>query len=125
MKQPGKMPVEILIGAIQCLTTIGRNQSLRGAIVNTETMDVLCTSFELTCPTTVEYKIACCNALAILCVDRIGRSAFLKCHGPRRLYNLLCDVSSVPTRSAAAQLVQLLCADPVLADAFVNARYLN
>ncbi|XP_031835637.2 uncharacterized protein LOC116428314 isoform X1 [Nomia melanderi] len=126
MKQSaGKVPIEILMGAVECLTTIARHQFLRSTIINTDTMDVVCASFELTCPTITDYKIACCNALPILCTDKTGRTAFLKVRGPTRLYNLLCDVKSIPTRNAAAQLVQLLCADPVLADVFVQARYLN
>ncbi|XP_053997901.1 uncharacterized protein LOC128886763 [Hylaeus anthracinus] len=72
-----------------------------------------------------DYKIACCDTIAILCVDKIGRSAFLKAPGPRKLYNLLVDVKSIPVRNAAVQLIQSLCADPSLADAFVQARYLN
>nr|XP_033342609.1 armadillo repeat-containing protein 3-like [Megalopta genalis] len=126
MRQPVlKVPVEILNGAIECLTTIGRSQSLRSAIITADVMDALCASFKLTCPATTDYKIACCNALSTLCVDQLGRSVFLKVHGPNRLYNLLCDVGSVPTRNAATQTIQLLCADPVLANAFVQARYLN
>ncbi|XP_015437394.1 PREDICTED: armadillo repeat-containing protein 3-like [Dufourea novaeangliae] len=120
-----KVPIEILIGAVECLTTIAKNQSLRSSIISTDVIDVICTSFELTCPITTDYKIACCNALSVLCMDNVGRSAFLKVHGPSRLYNLLCDVRSIPIRNAAAQIVQLLCVDPVLADAFVQARYLN
>lgn len=72
-----------------------------------------------------DYKIACCDALSVLCADEAGRAGFLRAHGPRRLYNLLCDVKTIPVRSAAAQLIQLLCADPELANAFVTARYLN
>ncbi|XP_053983768.1 uncharacterized protein LOC128879020 [Hylaeus volcanicus] len=126
MKQTtGKVPIEILVGAVESLTTIARNRSLRNVIVNSNTVDTACASFELTCPMMNDYKIACCNAIAILCVDKIGRSAFLKAHGPRKLYNLLVDVKSIPVRNAAVQLIQLLCADPSLADAFVQARYLN
>lgn len=72
-----------------------------------------------------DFKIACCKALSIMCVEKTGRREFLKAEGPAKLYNLLCDVKSIPIRTAAAQLVQLLCTDAVLADAFVAARYLN
>lgn len=72
-----------------------------------------------------EFKIACSNALSVFCMDKAGRVAFLKVNGPNRLYNMLSDVKSTAIRNSAAQLVQLLCGDPVLADAFVSARYLN
>lgn len=72
-----------------------------------------------------DFKIACCKALSTMCIEKIGKQEFLKARGPERLYNLLCDVKSIPIRNAAAQLIQLLCADPVLADTFVSARYLN
>lgn len=72
-----------------------------------------------------DFKIACCKALSIMCVDKTGRQEFLNVKGPSRLYNLLCNVKVIPIRNAAVQLIQVLCADPVLADAFVSARYLN
>nr|XP_034193307.1 armadillo repeat-containing protein 3 isoform X1 [Osmia lignaria] len=126
IRQPiGKIPVEILVGIIECLTTIARNEILRSAIINADTIDAMCASFELTCTSMNEFKIACCNALSVFCIDNAGRVAFLKVNGPNRLYNMLSDVKSTAIRNSAAQLVQLLCADPVLADAFVSARYLN
>nr|XP_012135252.1 PREDICTED: armadillo repeat-containing protein 3 isoform X2 [Megachile rotundata] len=126
MKQPiGKVPVEVLVGMVKCFIIIARNQILRPTVVNVEVIDAMCTSFELTCPSMDDFKIACCNALAVLCMEKAGRAAFLKAHGHKRLYTLLTEVRSTPIRNAAAQLIQLLCGDPVLANAFVSAKYLN
>ncbi|KAK2588513.1 hypothetical protein KPH14_001089 [Odynerus spinipes] len=80
---------------------------------------------EIDCPTLDELKILCCNALSKLCIDTIGRDAFLKIHGPSKLHYLLSDLHSIPVRNAAVQLVQLLCADPVLANVFVQTKYLS
>ncbi|XP_033345659.1 armadillo repeat-containing protein 3 [Bombus vosnesenskii] len=126
MKQTGgKVPVEILVGVIECIITIARNQALRDTIITGDIIDAICASFELSCISMNDFKIACCKALSTMCIEKIGKQEFLKAQGPERLYNLLCDVKSIPIRNAAAQLIQLLCADPVLADTFVSARYLN
>ncbi|XP_076670799.1 armadillo repeat-containing protein 3 [Andrena cerasifolii] len=126
MKQPGdKVPAEVLVLSVECLTIIARNQGLRTILIKGDVIDAMCASFDLTSPSMDDYKIACCNALSLLCLDEAGRAGFLKARGPSKLYNLLCDVRSIPIRNAAAQLVQLLCADPVLSNAFVSARYLN
>ncbi|XP_053997902.1 armadillo repeat-containing protein 3-like [Hylaeus anthracinus] len=48
MKQTtGKVPIEILVGAVESLTTIARNRSLRNVIVNSNTVDTVCASFEV------------------------------------------------------------------------------
>lgn len=48
MKQTvGKVPVEFLIGAVKCLTTIAMYQLLRTIIVNGEIIDVICAAFEV------------------------------------------------------------------------------
>ncbi|XP_031771074.1 uncharacterized protein LOC100872598 isoform X1 [Apis florea] len=126
MKQTiGKVPVEILVDTVDCLISIARNQVLRDIIINTDIIEAMCASFELTCISMDDFKIACCKALSMMCLEEKGRQEFLKIEGPKRLYNLLCDIKSIPIRNAAAQLIQLLCADPVLANAFVSARFLN
>ncbi|XP_043798435.1 uncharacterized protein LOC122717944 isoform X1 [Apis laboriosa] len=125
MKTIGKVPVEILVDAVDCLISIARNQVLRDIIINTDIIEAMCASFELTCISMDDFKIACCKALSMMCLEEKGRQEFLKIEGPKRLYNLLCDIKSIPIRNAAAQLIQLLCADPVLANAFVSARFLN
>lgn len=126
MKQTiGKVPVEILVDTVDCLISIARNQELRDIIINTDIIEAMCASFELTCTSMDDFKIACCKALSMMCLEEKGRQEFLKIEGPKRLYNLLCDIKSIPIRNAAAQLIQLLCADPVLANAFVSARFLN
>lgn len=72
-----------------------------------------------------EVKVLSCQALSMFCIDRIGRDAFLKIHGPSRLHYLLSDLHSIPVRNAAVQLVQSLCADQVLANVFVKTKYLS
>ncbi|CAL7941681.1 unnamed protein product [Xylocopa violacea] len=121
----GKVPVEILVGVVECLDTVARNHALKYAIISTDVIDALCASFELSCVSMNDLKIACCKVLSALCVEKSGRQEFLKAKGPSRLHYLLCDVKSIPIRNAAAQMIQLLCADPVLADAFVSTRYLH
>ncbi|XP_076757269.1 armadillo repeat-containing protein 3 [Xylocopa sonorina] len=121
----GKVPVETLVGAVECLDTIARNHALKHAIINIDVIDALCASFELSCVSMNDLKIACCKVLSALCVEKSGRLEFLKAKGPSRLHNLLCDVKSIPIRNAAAQLIQLLCADPVLADAFPAIKLTN
>ncbi|CAK9815090.1 Armadillo repeat-containing protein 3 [Anthophora plagiata] len=126
MKQTvGKVPAEILVGVVECFIAIGRNLTLKRSIISPDLIDVLSASFELTCKLMNDLKIACCTALSILCTEKSGRQEFLKTGGPERLYNLLCDVDSIPVRNAGVQLIQSLCADPILADAFVKARYLH
>ncbi|KOX79073.1 Armadillo repeat-containing protein 3, partial [Melipona quadrifasciata] len=82
MKQSaGRVPVEILVGAVECVIIIVKNQALRHTVITAEIIDAICTSMN-------DLKIACCKALSIVCTEKIGREGFLKAQGPRRLYNL-------------------------------------
>lgn len=42
-----KVPLEVQTGAVECLTAIGRQQSLRDAIINTNLIEALCSPFEV------------------------------------------------------------------------------
>ncbi|XP_017793335.1 PREDICTED: armadillo repeat-containing protein 3 [Habropoda laboriosa] len=126
MKQTvGKVPIEILVGVVESFIIIARNLALRRSIISTDLIDTLSASFELTCKSMNDFKVICCTALSILCTEKFGRQEFLKTGRAKRLYNLLCDIGSIPVRNAVVQLIQSLCVDPILADAFVKARYLH
>ncbi|KAI4502499.1 hypothetical protein M0802_002411 [Mischocyttarus mexicanus] len=126
IKQPyEKVLLETQLIAVKALIAIGHHTTLRNSIIKIDTIDALCTPFEAHCPTMDEFKVLCCQALSMFCIDKIGRDAFLKIHGPSRLHHLLSDVHSIPIRNAAVQLVQLLCVDPVLANVFVQTKYLS
>lgn len=43
----GKVPVEILVGVIECIITIARNQALRDTIITGDIIDAICASFEV------------------------------------------------------------------------------
>ncbi|KAF3429113.1 hypothetical protein E2986_01297 [Frieseomelitta varia] len=48
MRQPaGRVPVEILVGAVECVITIVRNQALRHTVITPEIIDAMCASFEV------------------------------------------------------------------------------
>lgn len=47
MKTIGKVPVEILVDAVDCLISIARNQVLRDIIINTDIIEAMCASFEV------------------------------------------------------------------------------
>ena len=48
MRQPaGRVPVEILVGAVECIITIVRNQALRHTVITAEIIDAMCASFEV------------------------------------------------------------------------------
>ncbi|KAG7207756.1 hypothetical protein KM043_009366 [Ampulex compressa] len=121
----GKIPIEIQIASLRMVKSIAKFPSLRNILTTEDIIDAICTRFEGTCPSLDELKIACCSALSMICIDKVARDVFLKAHGPSRLYNLLCDIESIPVRNAAAQLVQQLCADPNIANAFVKSKYLS
>ncbi|XP_043486942.1 uncharacterized protein LOC122514280 [Polistes fuscatus] len=126
IKQPyEKILLETQLIAVQALIAIARHPTLRNLVIKVDTIDALCTPFEIDCPTMDEFKVLCCQALSMFCIDKIGRDAFLKIHGPSRLHHLLSDVHSIPIRNVAVQLVQLLCVDPVLANVFVQTKYLS
>ncbi|XP_035718861.1 uncharacterized protein LOC118440236 isoform X1 [Vespa mandarinia] len=119
------VPLEIRLIAVQALIVIGNHSTLKNFVIKDETIDALCTLFEVDCPSMDEFKVISCQALSMFCVDKIGRDAFLKIHGPSKLYYLLSDLHSIPVRNAAVQLIQLLSADPVLANVFVQTKYLS
>ncbi|XP_066595827.1 uncharacterized protein [Prorops nasuta] len=119
-----KVPHESRMMAIQAIINLATFQSTRSRLNMPDVIDAICTPFQFSSSISKELKISCCNALCQLCVDESGREAFLKANGPCRLYNLITDTDCVPVRSAAACLVQQLCADKTLADAFVEHKYL-
>lgn len=48
MRQPaGRVPVEILVGAVECVIIIVRNQALRHTVITAEIIDAMCASFEV------------------------------------------------------------------------------
>ncbi|KAF7385493.1 hypothetical protein HZH68_013923 [Vespula germanica] len=138
IKQPHEnVPLEIRLLAVQALITIGHHSTLRNLMIKENTIDALCALFEaclfsiiskyekVDCSTMDELKVLSCQALSMFCIDNIGRDAFLKVHGSSRLHYLLSDLHSIPVRNAAVQLVQLLSVDPVLANVFVQTKYLS
>ncbi|KAL2719417.1 armadillo repeat-containing protein 3 [Vespula squamosa] len=132
IKQPlENVPLEIRLLAVQALIAIAHHSTLRNLVIKENTIDALCTSFEaclfslINCSTIDELKILSCQALSMFCIDKIGRDAFLKVHGSSRLHYLLSDLHSIPVRNAAVQLVQVLSVDSVLANAFVQTKYLS
>ena len=48
MKQPGdKVPAEVLVLSVKCLTIIARNQGLRAILIEGDVIDATCASFEV------------------------------------------------------------------------------
>lgn len=81
--------------------------------------------FQSTYPCVDEFKIACCNLLSVLCLEKNGRRYLLEANGPERLYTLVTDAYSIPIRNSAVQLIQTISTDLIAADAFIKSKYLR
>ncbi|KAJ8687077.1 hypothetical protein QAD02_022871 [Eretmocerus hayati] len=118
------VPVEIRVTIIQAIAKIADYPSLAQDLTNYELISTLCTPFEEDWGATDEVKIACCEALSRLPINEEARKLLVHCNVLGKLYPLLTDDGSVPVRCAAANLLLLLCTDPLLATLAVHEGYL-
>lgn len=60
MKQPGdKVPAEVLVLSVECLTIIARNQGLRTILIDGDVIDAMCASFDVSESLTLCPKFSC------------------------------------------------------------------
>ncbi|XP_026674561.1 uncharacterized protein LOC113465106 [Ceratina calcarata] len=58
LRRSEKVPAEMLVGAVECIVTIARNQAFKHTVITTDIIDALCASFEVylnEIPLLIEY----------------------------------------------------------------------
>ncbi|XP_029673212.1 armadillo repeat-containing protein 3 [Formica exsecta] len=120
-----QVPIETCIIFLEALLAIACCPKFRDTLINLDTFDTIFLLLESIYPFLDELKISCCNLLSVLCLEKNGRHYFIKANGPQKFYSLITDMHSISIRNSAVQLVQTISTDLIVANAFVENKYLS